>query len=51
MFGISDDDEIIGVENAEHMSEIISEQIKIKMDPIPNFKLDFYNFIDKIIER
>ena len=47
VFGISDDDEIIGVENAEHMSEIISEQIKVKMDPIPNFKLDFHKTEDE----
>ncbi len=42
IFGISNDDKIIGLENPEHDAEIISEQIKTKMDPIPKFKLEFH---------
>lgn len=39
VFGITDDDEIVGVENAESDAEIISEQIKAKMDPVPDVDL------------
>ena len=38
IFGISDNDEIIGLLNAEHNAEIIREQIKERLNPIPNFK-------------
>lgn len=46
IFGIADDDEIIGLENAERDAEIISEQIKIRLNPIPNFNLSFYKTKD-----
>ena len=41
IFGISNDDKIIGLENPEHDAEIISEQIKTKMDPIPKFNVPY----------
>ncbi|QAT42008.1 ATP-binding protein [Aminipila luticellarii] len=47
IFGISDDDEIVGLTDAEHDAEIISEQIKTRLNPIPNFKLRFYNTEDE----
>ncbi|MGF7001690.1 ATP-dependent DNA helicase RecG [Lachnospiraceae bacterium PFB1-21] len=41
VFGVSDDDKIIGLNDAEHDAEIISEQIKERLNPIPNFNLKF----------
>ena len=41
IFGISDDDEIVGLENPNADAEKISEIIKTKLDPIPEFKLKF----------
>lgn len=42
VFGITDDDQVVGLENAEQDAELISEAIKTKLDPIPpsiwNFK-------------
>ena len=40
IFGISDDGEIVGLADAKRDSEIISETIKTRIDPIPMFKLD-----------
>ena len=40
IFGISDDDQIMGLANAEGDAEKISEEIKSKLDPVPAFKLD-----------
>lgn len=42
IFEIANDDTAVGLENAEHDAEIISEQIKTRLDPIPNFKLNFH---------
>lgn len=42
IFGISDEDEIIGLEKPEEIAEIISEQIKTRLDPIPEFNLKFH---------
>ena len=42
IFGVSDGDEIIGLENPEKDAEIISEQIKTRLSPIPEFNLSFY---------
>lgn len=39
-FGISDNDELIGLKDCISDSEKISEIIKVKLDPIPNIKLD-----------
>ena len=41
IFGISDDNEIIGLTNAEDDAEFISETIKTKLDPIPTIDLKF----------
>ena len=41
IFGIADNGEIVGLENAEYVSEKISENIRSHMDPIPSFSLDF----------
>jgi len=41
IFGISDDDKIIGLTNAENDAEFISETIKTKLDPIPTIDLKF----------
>ncbi len=42
IFGISDDGEVVGLEDAKKDSEIISEAVKSRMDPIPvvNLKID-----------
>ena len=34
-FGISDDDQVVGLADAESDAEKISEEIKTKLDPIP----------------
>lgn len=47
VFGISNDDEFIGLENAEADAEIISEEIKKRISPIPKFKLRFDKIDDK----
>ena len=47
IFGISDTDELIGLEDYRKDSEIISEIIKSKMDPIPKIKLENYNENEK----
>ena len=39
VFGVSDDGEVIGLDDAERDGEIISEQIKAKLDPVPNVLL------------
>ncbi len=41
IFGISDDDEIVGLENPNIAAERISEIIKSRLDPIPEFHLKF----------
>lgn len=41
IFGITDLDEIKGLQDAEGDSEKISEQIKTRLNPIPNFRLRF----------
>ena len=40
IFGVSDDEELVGLENAKDVSEKISETIKTKMDPIPQIILE-----------
>lgn len=42
IFGINNDDQVVGLDNAENDAEIISEQIKVYLDPIPEFELSFY---------
>ena len=41
VFGITDDDQVVGLENAEQDAELISEAIKTKLDPIPTINLEF----------
>ena len=41
IFGIADNDEIVGLENSNSDAEKISEIIKTRMDPIPEFRLRF----------
>lgn len=36
IFGISDNDRIVGLSEAESDSELISECVKTKLDPIPD---------------
>ena len=40
VFGISDDDQILGLADAEGDAEKISEEIKSKLDPIPAVRLE-----------
>lgn len=42
IFGISNEDEIVGVVNPSSDAEKISEIIKNRLNPIPEFKLRFY---------
>ena len=41
LFGISDDDRIVGMDDAERDSEVISECVKTKLDPVPDIRLEF----------
>ena len=41
IFGISDDDRIIGLADAESDAEKISEEIKTKLDPVPVVNLEY----------
>lgn len=41
IFGVSNDDQVVGLADAVRDSEIISEQIKARLNPIPNFNLKF----------
>lgn len=47
VFGVTNDDEFIGLSNAEKDAELISEQIKTHLNPIPNFVLSFKSIDDK----
>ena len=38
-FGVNDDGEIVGMKDAQYAAEKISEQIREKMDPIPDVRL------------
>ena len=46
VFGITDNDEVIGLKDAESDAETISEQIKSKLDPIPEVNLRFHETED-----
>ena len=43
IFGIADEGQMFGLENPEQDAEKISEIIKIRLDPIPEFKLSFHS--------
>ena len=49
IFGIADDEEIVGLEDARKDAEIISEIIKTRMNPIPKIKLEFQVIDEKEI--
>ena len=49
IFEISDDNQIIGLENPDKDAEIISEMIKSRLDPIPEFKIRFQKEEDKVL--
>lgn len=49
IFGISDDNQIIGLESPDKDAEIISEMIKSRLDPIPEFKIRFQKEKDKVL--
>ena len=42
IFGISNEGMVVGLENPEGDAEKVSEAIKTRLDPIPEFKLRFY---------
>ncbi len=41
IFGVSNDNELVGLKDAEGDAETISESIKTHLNPIPEFKLSF----------
>lgn len=41
IFGISDNDRIVGLADAESDSEVISEYVKTRLDPVPDIHLEF----------
>ena len=49
IFGIADDDAVVGLENAKNDAEIMSEIIKTHLNPIPEFKLSFEHIEGKSI--
>ena len=46
VFGISDDDEIVGLTDPNGDAEKLSEIIKTRMEPIPEFRLRFHKTED-----
>ena len=46
IFGISNDNQVVGLEDPEGDAEKISEAIKTRLDPIPEFKLRFHKTED-----
>lgn len=49
IFGVSDDDKVIGLENIKEDSEFISQKIKERIDPIPQINLHFKQIDNKTI--
>ena len=47
VFGISNEDEVVGLENPGRDAEKISEIIKSRLNPIPEFNLRFYKTEDE----
>ncbi len=41
VFGVRDDDRAVGLADAESDSEVISECVKTKLDPVPDIRLEF----------
>jgi len=49
VWGITNDGEVVGLENPERDAETISEIIKVRLNPIPNFNLKFEEVDDKVL--
>ena len=49
LFGVKEDNTIVGLEEFQKDSEYISEAIKTKVDPIPEFDMEFKQINNKII--
>ncbi len=49
VFGVSDDGKVIGLDDPEGDAEKISEIIKTRLDPVPEFHLKFQKADDKVI--
>ena len=49
LFGVKEDNTIVGLEDFQKDSEFISETIKTKVDPIPEFDMEFKQINDRII--
>lgn len=49
IFGINDNNEVVGLNNPQEVSEKISEIITSKMDPIPVFDMRFETVDEKVI--
>lgn len=48
-FGIADDDNIVGLSDIQKASEVISEQVKARMDPIPDVIMKIHKIEGKNI--
>ena len=49
IFGIADDGTVVGLANPEQDADKISEIIKSRLDPIPEFRLRFEKFEGKTL--
>ena len=49
IFGIDNEGNIVGIDNPEADAEKISEIIKARLDPIPEFRLKFEKVNDRIL--
>lgn len=49
IFGIDEGDEIVGLMDYKGNSEFISERIKTKLEPIPDFEMEIETIEDKVI--
>ncbi len=49
LFGVTDNDKILGLDNFKKDSEFISETIKTRIDPIPDFDMEIKEFDEGII--
>ena len=49
IFGINNDDEVVGLDAPQEIAEKISEIITTKMDPIPVFSMKFENIDEKVV--
>ncbi len=50
IFGIDDEDQVIGLENVKKDSEFISQKIKERIDPIPQTNMHIKQINDKNIK-